>query len=96
MPAISSAGLALLGLGCVVAASSSLAGHRPSEAPVISVKNGSYYGVHSTTFDQDLFLGIPFAELPLNNLRFANPKPYDRKWHGVLPATSYAFVGSKA
>lgn len=64
----------------------------PSGAPVASTKNGSYYGKHNPTYDQDFFLGIPFAQPPLQDLRFANPEPLDLSWTGALPATNYAFV----
>lgn len=35
------------------------------------------------------FLGIPYAEKPLGNLRFRNPSPFIKPWKGVLDATSY-------
>lgn len=31
--------------------------------PTVTVKNGTYYGVHNTAFDQDFFLGMPFAKV---------------------------------
>lgn len=64
----------------------------PSGAPVASTKNGSYYGTHNPTYNQDFFLGVPFAQPPLQDLRFANPEPLDLSWTGALPATNYAFV----
>lgn len=66
----------------------------PAGAPTVNVKNGSYYGVHSDTYNQDFFLGIPFAQPPLESLRFANPASLNWSWTGALPATNYAFVGS--
>lgn len=64
----------------------------PEGTPVATVRNGSYYGTHSDTYNQDFFLGIPFAEPPLEQLRFANPQSLDWAWTGVLPATNYAYV----
>ncbi len=64
-----------------------------AKPPTVQVQNGSYYGVHLDTFNQDLFLGIPFAEPPLRDLRFANPESLNKTWSGALPATNYAFVG---
>lgn len=64
----------------------------PSGAPTVHLKNGSYYGVHSSTYNQDFFLGIPFAQPPLGDLRFSNPESYNASWDGALPATNYAFV----
>ncbi|KAG9602417.1 alpha/beta-hydrolase, partial [Aureobasidium melanogenum] len=37
------------------------------------------------------FLGIPFAQPPLEQLRFANPETLNSTWAGALPATNYAF-----
>jgi hypothetical protein len=31
------------------------------KAPVATVKNGSYAGVHSAGYNQDFFLGMPYA-----------------------------------
>ena len=64
----------------------------PSGAPVVSLQNGSYYGVHNSEYNQDFFLGIPFAHPPLNDLRFSNPVSLNSTWKGALPATDYAFV----
>lgn len=64
----------------------------PAGAPVVNLKNGSYYGVHNSQYNQDFFLGIPFAQPPLDELRFANPESVNSTWTGALPATNYAFV----
>jgi len=62
-------------------------------APTVKVLNGSYYGTHLESYNQDLFLGIPFAEPPVGELRFANPVALEgRRWEGSVPATNYAFV----
>lgn len=34
-----------------------------SEAPVVTVKNGTYSGVYSDEYDQDFFLGMPYAQV---------------------------------
>ena len=39
-------------------------------APTVSVKNGTISGVHSSTYNEDYFLGIPYAQPPVNGLRF--------------------------
>jgi hypothetical protein len=67
----------------------------PSGAPTAKTVNGSYYGVYSAPYNQDLFLGIPFAKPPISNLRFANPEHLDFAWEGDLPATGYAFVSTE-
>ncbi|KIY48520.1 alpha/beta-hydrolase, partial [Fistulina hepatica ATCC 64428] len=54
-------------------------------------KNGSYYGTHHSSFNQDFFLGIPFAKPPIEQLRFRNPESLNTTWTGVRPATNYAW-----
>jgi hypothetical protein len=66
------------------------------QAPIVTIRNGSYYGSHSSIYAQDFFLGIPFAQPPLEELRFANPQPLNWAWTGVLPATNYAYVSELA
>jgi hypothetical protein len=40
-----------------------LPAHHQSSAPVVAVKNGSYAGIHSTEYNQDFFLGMPYAQV---------------------------------
>jgi len=63
----------------------------PAGAPVVTVKNGSYYGTHFPQFNQDVFRAIPFAQPPLESLRFNNPAPLNWSWTGALPATEFAY-----
>lgn len=89
--------LGLLAFSSSVAAAldySPLHARTSSEAPIVSVQNGSYYGVHNPNYNQDFFLGIPFAQPPLGDLRFAIPKSLNTTWVGALPATNYAFVST--
>ncbi|KAG9531525.1 alpha/beta-hydrolase, partial [Aureobasidium melanogenum] len=74
-----------------VSAAPSLLRRAPANAPTVNLKNGSYYGVHNSQYNQDFFLGIPFAQPPLEQLRFANPETLNSSWAGALPATNYAF-----
>ncbi|KAJ4015304.1 hypothetical protein NW752_006759 [Fusarium irregulare] len=60
-----------------------------SEAPVVQLRNGSYYGTHNSAYNQDLFLGMPYAQPPLNNLRFRHPQPLNETWSDVRNATDY-------
>nr|POE47472.1 lipase 3 [Quercus suber] len=59
-------------------------------APTVNIRNGSITGVHSTTYNQDLFLGVPYAKPPVADLRFRNPQSIDAKFNGTLKATEYA------
>ncbi|KAK2065399.1 carboxylesterase [Colletotrichum caudatum] len=55
-------------------------------APVVQVKNGSYVGIHNSDFNQDYFLGMPYAKTPE---RFRISESLDATWNGTRPATQY-------
>ncbi|KAL2155928.1 hypothetical protein VTH82DRAFT_670, partial [Thermothelomyces myriococcoides] len=55
-------------------------------APVVKVLNGSYAGIHSAEYDQDFFLGMPYAQKPT---RFAVSQPLNSSWEGLRNATAY-------
>lgn len=59
--------------------------------PIAQSLNGSYKGNYLPEYEQNLFLGIPFAKPPLNELRFSNPESLNTTWIGARPATKYAF-----
>ena len=61
-----------------------------STGPVAHLKNGTYQGVYSPEYNQDYFLGIPYAQPPVGNLRFRNPVGLNQSWNGVRPATQYS------
>jgi carboxylesterase type B len=54
------------------------------------VANGTVIGVHSDTYNQDLFLGLPYAQPPTGDLRFRNPRSLNATYNGTLEATQYA------
>ncbi|KAF4315054.1 hypothetical protein BBO99_00005859 [Phytophthora kernoviae] len=60
------------------------------DPPTVTTKNGSYYGVYQPTFDQDMFLGMPYAQPPVGNLRFRNPEPLNTTWSDAKNATEYS------
>jgi carboxylesterase type B len=76
--------------GIVVAASLLLASASASDPPTVTIKNGSYYGVYQETYDQDLFLGMPYAQPPVGDLRFRNPEPLNTTWTDSKNATEYS------
>lgn len=59
--------------------------YRHFSSPAAHVINGSIVGRHLPSFDQDLFLGIPFARVP----RLDNPLPLNDSWTSPLEATTY-------
>lgn len=60
-----------------------------SAPPSVTVKNGSYTGLHNSYYNQDFFLGIPYAQPPINDLRFRVPQSLNESWSTSKPATEY-------
>jgi triacylglycerol lipase len=65
---------------------------RQSGSPSVTVKNGSYHGTQNPTYAQDLFLGMPFAQPPVGDLRFRNPVSLNTTWTGSKNATQYGYA----
>ena len=59
--------------------------------PTVGVKNGTYEGFYSVALNTDNFLGMPFAQPPVGNLRFRNPVSLNSSWSGTRNATTYGF-----
>ena len=71
----------------------SLAVPTPSQdasAPTASTCNGTYSGSYLPEYDQDVFLGVPYAQPPLNSLRFSPAQSLNSSFTDVKPATQYA------
>ncbi len=62
---------------------------RASSSPTVTVKNGTIMGVHSDSYNQDFFLGIPYAQPPVGELRFTNPQSLNTTFNSTLEATQY-------
>ncbi|TVY92061.1 Lipase [Lachnellula willkommii] len=59
-------------------------------SPMVTVKNGSYSGIYNPTYHQDFFLGIPYAQPPINNLRFRVPQSLNSTFNSTVPAIAYS------
>lgn len=52
-----------VGLGFAASVSSLSTRTGRHSTPTVRVKNGTYSGIHSPQYDQDFFLGIPYAQV---------------------------------
>lgn len=59
-------------------------------SPTVELQNGTYYGQLNTKYEQDIFLGIPYAQPPVGNLRFQSPRPLNTSWDDERNATEYS------
>ncbi|KAF8846650.1 alpha/beta-hydrolase [Acephala macrosclerotiorum] len=55
--------------------------------PRVSIKNGTPEGFRLPAFNDDVFLGVPFAAPPVGVLRLRRPVSYQNSWKGVRNAT---------
>ncbi|KAK4539832.1 hypothetical protein LTR36_010293 [Oleoguttula mirabilis] len=60
-------------------------------SPIATVKNGTLQGHYSSEWDQDFFLGIPYAQPPVGQLRFKWPQSLNTTYDGVRDATQYGY-----
>ena len=59
--------------------------------PTATIKNGTLIGRYlGGDWDQDLFLGIPYAQPPVGDLRFRWPQSINQSF-GVRNATQYGY-----
>ena len=61
-------------------------------APTANVLNGTYAGATNAHFGQDLFLGLPYAQQPVGNLRFALPQSLNETWDEEREAKAYSDI----
>lgn len=60
-----------------------------SSTPTVSLKNGTVEGFHIPSYNQDAFLGIPFAEAPVGDRRFRTPHYLENGWESPFEAKTY-------
>jgi carboxylesterase type B len=63
---------------------------KPTAEPTVQVKNGTYIGRHVPNYNQDLFLGLPYAQPPVGDLRYRVPSSLNTTWNGSRPAQEYS------
>lgn len=56
--------------------------------PVVSLLNGQLRGATNPETGIEHFWGVPYAQPPVNELRWREPQPV-KKWNGVLDATRF-------
>lgn len=61
-----------------------------SQAPTVTVTNGTYSGVYQPKYRQDFFLGVPYAQPPIGSLRYRIPASLNATWSGTRNATAYS------
>lgn len=61
-----------------------------ANVPTAQTLNGTYSGLYSQSFNQDFFLGIPYATPPLVDLRFLPPESLNSSFNGTRVATAYS------
>ena len=79
----------VLVLGATIAAASP-SKHHLTHQPLAETCNGIYTSVYSPEYKQDFFLGISYAQAPVNDLSFRNPKPLTSSWTGNRKADTYS------
>jgi carboxylesterase type B len=60
------------------------------DVPTADIKNGSITGVHSDQYNQDFFLGVPYAQPPVGEVRFRNPQSLNNTYAEPLSADHYS------
>lgn len=60
--------------------------------PRVQIQNGTYVGARNTAYNQDYFLGIPYAQSPVGDLRFTTPQPLNQSWTEERSAKDYSDI----
>lgn len=74
-------------IGSTAAGTNITVSDAPANAPVVHLRNGSYYGNYNPTYNQEIFFSMPYAQPPLNDLRFDVPRSLNTTWSGFRNAT---------
>jgi len=78
----------LVRLTALIAALANVLG---AEALTAETLNGTYQGRHLPEWNQDLFLGVPFAQPPVGELRYRWPQSLNASFQETRDATEYGY-----
>ena len=62
-----------------------------NSAPLAATKNGTYQGRYLPGWNQDAFLGLPYAQPPVGDLRFRWPRSLNSSFDGIRDASEYGY-----
>ncbi|KAF5858013.1 hypothetical protein ETB97_004978 [Aspergillus alliaceus] len=68
------------------------ASHSNITGPTARVRNGTYVGARNDHYQQDFFLGMPYAQQPVGDLRFTVPQPLNESWDRARNAKEYSDI----
>lgn len=71
----------------VLVAGSATATGSTGAAPTAVIINGTVIGLKAYGYNQDYFLGVPYAQPPINDLRFRVPQSINSSFAGPYSAT---------
>lgn len=60
--------------------------------PRVQIRNGTYIGARNTVYNQDYFLGMPYAQPPVGDLRFTVPQSLNQSWKEDRNAKEYSNI----
>ena len=59
--------------------------------PTAKTLNGTYQGRYLPGWDQEVFLGLPYAQPPINQLRYRWPQSINTSFSDVRDASTYGY-----
>jgi carboxylesterase type B len=62
-----------------------------AQGPLVATVNGTYRGAQLASWDQEAFLGIPFAQPPVKDLRWRWPQSLNESFSEVRDATQQGY-----
>jgi hypothetical protein len=66
--------------------------HHP---PTATTLNGTYAGRFNVHYNEDEFLGMPYAQAPIRSNRFKAPVSLNTTWSGTRDANEYSPIVSR-